>query len=632
MKISVIIPTIPGREEYLRQVIKALCYQALRSDLYEILIVWDGKGEPPQFLNEYPLKSRFVSHGRNRGLSAARNTGVENVDTELAMFLDDDLVPCPEVVDIHYRFHQHNPDPNLMAVGNVTWVNHPRFNGIMDWFEQEGGFSIFHSLKDGAPSPQFLGGITSFKTKVVKRIRFDESFTTYGCEDHEFGYRFFRLGGRLIFCEKALADHAKDLTAEIYYKDSWGGGYSVANMFRLHPDTSGLADHQLGWVLSFQSKNNSIQQIIATVNSLSVPFRPENRDSIREICSLLVDIAITSGIRQFWLENYPGYDVAERILQGGFRSNEISSYLVAIQQATEVCPLLPHLWFLAGSIVESPKEKRIYFGRVLELTPTYANAALKYAQAVAVESKDQATIFFLNFLEKYGSTLPRNTLRKCYLDFGRELAGWGKYDYATQLLHLGIEIESWATEEHIEVANGHFHLANIYSQHHRCKESKEELKKAEEELRKAFTLAPNKKMKCDVLIKIASTYSQQEKFKEAEEKLKEALSLEPPDKNIKISSHHALGSLYERKGDFRRAKEKFEEIIEYIKKNSLSFASKNIFLGGAHYHLGCIYQKMGEKGRAKHHFEECLRFIPSHGGAWRSLLQQGKTKQSREKI
>jgi Tfp pilus assembly protein PilF len=117
--------------------------------------------------------------------------------------------------------------------------------------------------------------------------------------------------------------------------------------------------------------------------------------------------------------------------------------------------------------------------------------------------------------------------------------------------------------------------------------------------------------KCNAFIQQARFYLQGQRYKEAEEKLKEALSLNPTF-NTLTSINYALASLYERKGDLKRAKEKFREVIE-------SARGVPSFVGGAHFHLGCIHKRMGNIKKAKHHFEECLKFIPDHGEAWKAL-------------
>jgi len=142
-----------------------------------------------------------------------------------------------------------------------------------------------------------------------------------------------------------------------------------------------------------------------------------------------------------------------------------------------------------------------------------------------------------------------------------------------------------------------FELGNLYLR-------RGEFKKAENELKKALSLEPpDRNIKVNILITLGNVYSQQQKYREAEEALRDALSLNLPNR---ISIYYALGSNYERQGRLNEAIERFNYMI--VNSGSLSIK----FAGGAHFHLGCIYKELGKKKEAKHHFEECLKVIPEH--------------------
>jgi len=106
-------------------------------------------------------------------------------------------------------------------------------------------------------------------------------------------------------------------------------------------------------------------------------------------------------------------------------------------------------------------------------------------------------------------------------------------------------------------------------------------------------------------IRLGRLYSQQGKFIEAEAELKKALSLEPPDRNVKANVLYAMGSNYERQGKWNEAIERFNYVV-----NNGPLSIK--FSGGSHFHLGYIYKELGKEKEAKQHFEECLRIIPNH--------------------
>ena len=99
--ISVIVP-IYNVEPYLKKCLDSLAAQTFHD--VEFILVDDGSTDRSgQIADEY-LDSRFkVFHTENRGLSAARNYGIDNSDGEWIMFLDGDDFVSPEFCEIPYR-------------------------------------------------------------------------------------------------------------------------------------------------------------------------------------------------------------------------------------------------------------------------------------------------------------------------------------------------------------------------------------------------------------------------------------------------------------------------------------------------------------------------------------------------
>jgi glycosyltransferase involved in cell wall biosynthesis len=86
---SVVIPTY-NRSEFLEGAIEKVINQTY-TDL-EVLVVDDGSGTAyaAEVVSQYPNTVQCIVHDENRGLSAARNTGIANADGGYIAFLDDD--------------------------------------------------------------------------------------------------------------------------------------------------------------------------------------------------------------------------------------------------------------------------------------------------------------------------------------------------------------------------------------------------------------------------------------------------------------------------------------------------------------------------------------------------------------
>ena len=90
-KISVIVP-IYKVETYLRHCLDSLCRQSMQD--IEIILVDDASPDRcGAICDDYSTKDgriKVIHHNENKGLSAARNTGIENATCDYLMFVDSD--------------------------------------------------------------------------------------------------------------------------------------------------------------------------------------------------------------------------------------------------------------------------------------------------------------------------------------------------------------------------------------------------------------------------------------------------------------------------------------------------------------------------------------------------------------
>lgn len=88
--ISVVVPVYKV-EKYLRRCIDSIIFQSYKN--IEIILVNDGSPDNcPRICDEYAMKfsNVYVIHQKNRGLSAARNTGIEASKGNYITFIDSD--------------------------------------------------------------------------------------------------------------------------------------------------------------------------------------------------------------------------------------------------------------------------------------------------------------------------------------------------------------------------------------------------------------------------------------------------------------------------------------------------------------------------------------------------------------
>lgn len=124
VSISIIIP-IYNVEPYVQRCLKSVIAQDLGQAEIECLIVDDcGQDRSMEIVCQIiagysgPIRFEILRHESNRGLSAARNTGLRQAKGDYVMFIDSDDYLLPD--NIHYFIDNLNKNPEVdMVMGNV---------------------------------------------------------------------------------------------------------------------------------------------------------------------------------------------------------------------------------------------------------------------------------------------------------------------------------------------------------------------------------------------------------------------------------------------------------------------------------------------------------------------------------
>jgi glycosyltransferase involved in cell wall biosynthesis len=179
--VSVIIPTF-NRAHKIARAVASVLYQTFTD--YEIFVVDDGSEDTtPEVLSQFGSHIARITHSRNLGVSAARNTGIRRSRSPLIAFLDSDDYWLPDKLAAQVSFLRANPEA-LACQTEELWIRRgARVNPMKKHFKPSG--EIFEpSLKLCVVSPS---------TVVVKRSLleevglFDEEFPV--CEDYDLWLR-----------------------------------------------------------------------------------------------------------------------------------------------------------------------------------------------------------------------------------------------------------------------------------------------------------------------------------------------------------------------------------------------------------------------------------------------------------
>ncbi len=136
MSISVIIPTY-NRGYCISRAMDSILAQSHQPD--EIIVVDDGSTDDSEALisTQYP-QVRYLKHN-NRGVSAARNTGIRASNTEWIALLDSDDAWEPNKIELQMEALATDPDQRICHTNEIWIRNGVRVNP-MNKHQKQGGW------------------------------------------------------------------------------------------------------------------------------------------------------------------------------------------------------------------------------------------------------------------------------------------------------------------------------------------------------------------------------------------------------------------------------------------------------------------------------------------------------------
>ena len=223
--VTVILPCYMGQKE-LALTFAGLSKQTYPHHLLEVIVVDDGSESPIKLPSELPFATSIVVQKRDGfGLARARNLGAEKAKGRILIFLDCDMIPEPQLVEAHSRWHHMNKF--ALTLG---FRNHSDFSEISaeDLLNSDGPRGAVAGRK--ITTPQWIefhmgrtkdltsddtdlfriatGGNLGVRKSFFESVGgFDADFKQWGGEDIEFGFRAFNSGGILVPERFATAWH-----------------------------------------------------------------------------------------------------------------------------------------------------------------------------------------------------------------------------------------------------------------------------------------------------------------------------------------------------------------------------------------------------------------------------------------
>ncbi|MFZ0450598.1 MAG: glycosyltransferase [Desulfatiglandaceae bacterium] len=121
--VSVIIPTF-NRANRVKRAVSSVLFQTYED--YELIVVDDGSTDGTlDGLEVFSGRIRYLTHGSNQGVSAARNTGIRASTGPYLAFLDSDDYWLPEKLALQMDFFRKSPEIHACQTEEI-WIRHGR--------------------------------------------------------------------------------------------------------------------------------------------------------------------------------------------------------------------------------------------------------------------------------------------------------------------------------------------------------------------------------------------------------------------------------------------------------------------------------------------------------------------------
>ena len=215
MKISVIIPVF-NRSEMVSRALDSVLTQTRRAD--EILVVDDGSTDGTnKVLNSFD-GIKIIRHEKNKGVAAARNSGISAANYEWIAFLDsDDIWKTTKLEQNEYYFEM---DSSIRIFQNQEiWIRNGRFANPKKKHLKHEGWIFKQCLPLCIISPS---AVLVHKEVFDKIGLFDEAFPV--CEDYDLWLRVtphFKVGMDPSETTVKYGGHSDQLSRQYEAMDIW---------------------------------------------------------------------------------------------------------------------------------------------------------------------------------------------------------------------------------------------------------------------------------------------------------------------------------------------------------------------------------------------------------------------------
>ncbi len=249
LSVSVVIPSIG------RGVLAELLGKVLAQAPLEVIVVADAH---PERVDEVLIGAGLgadprvrVIVGPGRGVALARQAGLDVATGDVVLWLDDDVVPGPELIDGHRRAHE--AAPGRVVVGYMPVTEQQQARRVAAVIYARDYESTCEGL-DADPSRVLLalwaGNVSMQRADGLRVPQWTATFSGYPLEDEEFGFRCRRAGLVGLFDRSLTAAHHYDRSVADFLELAQAQTRSSYLLIERYPDLAVLSDPTAGMPLA----------------------------------------------------------------------------------------------------------------------------------------------------------------------------------------------------------------------------------------------------------------------------------------------------------------------------------------------------------------------------------------------
>lgn len=202
---SIVIP-LYNKENYIENTIKSVLNQRFTD--FELVIINDCSTDNSfQLVSQFDdIRIKLITHQKNKGLSASRNTGIKNASSHYIAFLDADDLWKPNFLEEIYQLIHKYPKASLFATNYEEIID---ANTVV--LPSNGTENLIHSIiidnyfERSLKQPLYNQSSFCIKKEVFEKVGFYNEKITYG-EDVDFNIRV-HLIYKMAFSNQSLSQY-----------------------------------------------------------------------------------------------------------------------------------------------------------------------------------------------------------------------------------------------------------------------------------------------------------------------------------------------------------------------------------------------------------------------------------------